>query len=193
MQEIDRREALKHLSMLVGGTLSASSISAILSGCGTEQAPTPYVFATLQHEQRDLINAVAEAIIPTTDTPGAGKVGIDRFFDRIVSSWMQPAEKDRFLAGLSNFSKEFERGHGRQFSEASPSEQLAFMRPIDDEAAEARHAELESLPFFATMKELTIIGYYTSETGAARELRHQMVFDSYQGDLDFREGDRAWS
>src|SRR5262249_3167261 len=43
----------------------------------------------------------------------------------------------------------------------------AYLTPLDREGVDARARNITPLPFFATFKELTLIGYYTSEAGSA--------------------------
>lgn len=190
MQHIDRREALRRLSLLVGGTLSASTVSAVLAGCS---APDGYGFQTLSHDQRDLVAELAETIIPTTDTPGARAARVHEFIDLILSDWMRPAERGRFMEGLVEFSGAFEAQHSMSFVDAGVTERMAFMEPLDEAGVAARQNGVDPLPFFATLKELVVSGYYTSEIGASQELRHQMVFAEYDGDVEWKEGDRAFS
>jgi hypothetical protein len=59
-------------------------------------------------------------------------------------------------------------------------------------AGPARKAQLET-PFFRTMKELTLIGYYTSEPGATKELRHVPVPGRYEGCVPFTKIGRTWA
>jgi gluconate 2-dehydrogenase gamma chain len=58
---------------------------------------------------------------------------------------------------------------------------------------EVRNPERPEVPFFRTMKELTIVGYYTSEVGATVELRHEAVPGRHQGCVPFTEIGRAWA
>lgn len=192
MDQIDRREALRRLSALVGGTLSASTVAAVLGGC-SEELGLDREFETLTPEQGELVASMAEAILPTTDTPGARAAGVDGFIDLMLSRWMKPPEKRRFMEGLMKFKASFEQIHGKPFVDATSTEQLDFMEPLDLDGVEARRSGRLPLPFFATMKELVVTGYYTSEIGAAQELRYQVVFDKYDGDVDWTEGDRAFS
>ncbi|MDH4133072.1 MAG: gluconate 2-dehydrogenase subunit 3 family protein [Gemmatimonadota bacterium] len=46
---------------------------------------------------------------------------------------------------------------------------------------------------FSWLKELTLVGYYTSEIGASQELRYVHVAGRYDGDMPYEEGDRAYS
>ena len=50
-----------------------------------------------------------------------------------------------------------------------------------------------SLPFFRTMKELTVVGYYTSEPGATVELRHEAVPGRYEGCVPLAQIGRTWA
>lgn len=61
-------------------------------------------------------------------------------------------------------------------------------------AAEDRPDPLDVGPhaFFRTMKELTLVGYYTSEVGARRELRVNPM-GRWRPDVPYRELGRAWA
>ena len=192
MDQINRREALRRLSLLVGGTLSASTVTAVLNGCAGGKGDA-YQFQTLAPDQQQLVASIADAIIPPTDTPGAAEAGVDVFIDQLLTSWMEPAEKGRFMEGLVAFGSSFRESRGIDFVEAETEQQLAFMSPLDIDAYEARAVGRSPLPFFGKVKELTIVGYYTSEIGATQELRYQIVFDKYDGDVDWHDGDRAFS
>ena len=48
-------------------------------------------------------------------------------------------------------------------------------------------------PFFRMMKELTLLGYYTSEAGATRELRYVPVPGRYDGCVPFTTIGRTWA
>lgn len=47
--------------------------------------------------------------------------------------------------------------------------------------------------FFPMMKELTLVGYYTSEVGATEELRYEPVPGRWEGCVPFDEIERAWA
>ena len=48
-------------------------------------------------------------------------------------------------------------------------------------------------PFFRTMKELTLLGYYTAQSGATKELRYVQVPGRFDGCVPFAKGARAWA
>ncbi len=69
------------------------------------------------------------------------------------------------------------------------------LRPDSAEADSSARPEgrKEEDAFFRRMKELTLLGYYTSEVGATEELRHQIAFPAYQGCVPYGPDDRTWA
>lgn len=54
--------------------------------------------------------------------------------------------------------------------------------------------ELEKpLPFFRIMKELTLLGYFSSEIGATQALAYDPVPGKYDGCTTMKEGQKAWA
>src|SRR2546425_148322 len=81
---IDRREALRRVALLLGGALSASTVAGVLAGCEARRTPEgAWTSRALTSEQLELVAAIAEHILPETDTPGARGVGVHRFIDEI--------------------------------------------------------------------------------------------------------------
>jgi hypothetical protein len=196
---MDRREVLKLLTGIVGAALSAPVAAAILAGCEAPPEGAAFVPRTLSPDQLQLAASIAERIIPETDTPGARAARVHEFIDLMLSDWYPEPDRARFLAGLDELDRSFRLENDQSFALASPDEQTAFLLPFDAEAAIARRdaedrgIESPELPWFSTMKELTVVGYYTSEIGAMRELRHQMIFSTYEGSVPYAPGDRAWA
>lgn len=53
--------------------------------------------------------------------------------------------------------------------------------------------EVRLRPFFAHVKELTLVGYYTSEVGAREELQYLHTPGRYEGCLPLEEVGRTWA
>lgn len=47
--------------------------------------------------------------------------------------------------------------------------------------------------YFSLMKQLTLLGYFTSEVGATQALRYVPVPGKYEGCISYKKGDRAWA
>ena len=237
---ITRRAALQRAAWLLGGTLSAPTILAVLAGCGDDRGATrtagtaSWKPRTLTPEQRATVVAIAEAIIPTTDTPGAGEARVDEFVDAMLSDHYPAKDRDRFLAGLARVEARAQRDHKKGFNALDAAQQsvivaeldrLAFEDPQQTPEDTARVAGAEGsarvrqgeiaigqgtgpnpgvaatpLPdpadtgpqsFFRMMKELAVVGYYTSKVGATQELRVNPM--TRYRDIPYTSGTPGWA
>jgi hypothetical protein len=58
---------------------------------------------------------------------------------------------------------------------------------------EARKKNEPTTPFFALMKELTLLGYFTSEIGATKALAYVQIPGRYDGCVKLEKGQKAWA
>jgi len=189
---ISRRQALEQVAILLGGAISAPTVAGVLS------KPTRRAWAaspawaprTLSPAQLELVATVAEHIIPQTDTPGARAAGVHRFVDTLLSDHYPATERDRFLAGLADVDARAQSAHGQPFRQCSPEQRIALLGEMVARAFASSRGE--DGWFFRRLKELTIVGYYTSEFGAMQEL-HVSPFGAYRGDIPYASVGRAWS
>jgi hypothetical protein len=188
--DINRREAIRRVALLMGGAVSAPAILGVLAGCSAEQAATQAEWkpAFLTQAQAALVAEVAEIMIPRTDTPGAKDVGIAAFIDKMLKDVYPKAEQTRFFAGLADLEAQAKREHGHAFLELEPALRAALVKQVHDPAVEAERASTvpvaeRSRPFILTMKELTMLGFFTSQPGATQVLQYRPVPGAYH---DFR-------
>lgn len=192
---MDRREALKRVAFLLGGTLSAPAISGVLSGCRVSSDGETWTPQTLTAQQNDLVATIAEHIIPETDTPGARAARVHEFIDRMLTEWYPAEDRERFLAGLAEVDERSQQMNGGALLESSAEEQVAVLSALDEEAFADEAGSSGEQPFFRTMKELTLLGYYTSEVGATEELQWLAVPGRYEGCIPLEEAGtgRTWA
>jgi glucoside 3-dehydrogenase (cytochrome c) hitch-hiker subunit len=136
----------------------------------------------LDPHQDATVTAVAELIIPATDTPGAKDAGVTPFIDLLLSDWMPDDSRDRFLAGLTDLDVRARAAFGKAFVDGAPADQVRLLTLLEDEALRIKdqpgaHPE----PFFHTMKRLTMYGYYSSKVGAEQDQHFDMIPGTYQG------------
>jgi hypothetical protein len=196
---ITRREALRQVAILLGGAVSAPTVAGVLDAA-TRRAwadAEGWEPRTLSPDQLELVATIAEHVIPQTDTPGARAAGVHRFVDTLLTDHYREAERDRFLVGLERMDAQAQSRHGMSFVRCPPGQRVALLTELDRAAYPPAGADAEPAPpaawFFRRMKELTLAGYYTSEIGAARELRVAPLFTVYHGDIPYRSVGRAWS
>ena len=189
---INRRQALQQVAVLLGGAISAPTLAGVLSTATRRAwaASPQWAPRTLSAAQLELVATVAEHIIPETDTPGARAAGVHRFVDALLSDHYATAERDRFVAGLADVDARARSAHGQAFAQCAPEQRIALLTELDARAYAASRGE--DGWFFRRMKELTLVGYYTSEIGAMQEL-HVSPFGAYRGDIPYTSVGRAWS
>ena len=189
---ITRRRALEQVAMLLGGAISAPTLAGVLSARTRRAWATSPQWAprTLSPAQLELVATVAEHIIPQTDTPGARAAGVHRFVDTLLTDHYPVTERDRFLAGLAGLDARAQSAQGRTFAQCAPDQRVALLTAMDAQAYGPSREE--DGWFFRRMKELTLVGYYTSEIGAMQEL-HPSPFGTYSGDIPYASVGRAWS
>lgn len=125
----------------------------------------------LTAHQDALVQAMAELIIPATDTPGAAAAQVNRFVDVILAEWADEGERTAFLDGLDGVDARSRERFGAPFLDISMAQQTDLLQAMDDEVTALRTAgEPAGNHFFAQMKHLTVHGYYTSEIGATQEI-----------------------
>ena len=189
---ISRRQALEQVALLLGGAISAPTVAGVLSPATRRAwaASPAWAPRTLSPAQLELVATLAEHIIPQTDTPGARTAGVHRFVDTLLTDHYAATERDRFLAGLTAVDGRARSAHGNVFVQCAPEQRIALLTEMD--AAAYASGSGEDGWFFRRMKELTLVGYYTSEMGATREL-HISPFGPYHGDIPYRSVGRSWA
>ncbi len=191
---MDRRQALWTLgasATLVG--LSPARLAALLKE-GVRPPDASRAFFT--GPQREAVDALADAIIPATDTPGAVEAGVTGFIEIIVSEWYESGPRERFMRGLAHVDEHAEALTGVRFAYAGREVQTAILSGLEAEGAElvrAREAaaaapdgaadELPE-PFFHQLRSLVLHGYYTSEVGLRDELLHRRLPGAFEGCVD---------
>ena len=184
---MDRREALKRTAWIMGGAVSAPAIMGILKGCAAK--PTiDWTPVFLSSDQGVLVSQVAEIIIPKTDTPGAKDVGVPGFIDQILKECYSKEDQDKFLAELKAFDDDAKKEYGDPFIELDVEQQAAFVKKVHDAAVNTEDVGTPpQRPFILTLKELTMLGYFTSEPGATQVLQYNPVPGAYKGCIPVAE------
>ena len=173
---MNRREAISRIALLVGGTLSAPTLYAMESVGKVKTRSALEAAFSLTEAQRLIVAEVAEHIIPKTTTPGAKDAGVPAFIVMMLNDCYKSPEHNSFLEGVTDLEK-------KNFISLSKEEQIATLKQVELDTKELMKAynvkqvkvgdnvDKESMegkqgvPFWRLMKELTLLGYYTSEPG----------------------------
>lgn len=193
---MDRREALKRTALLMGGMVSAPAIMGVLNGC-TAKPGLDFKPVFLNEEQASVVSTVSEIIIPRTDTPGAKDAGVPSFIDQMLKEVYSKEDQEFFTNGLKAFNDEAQKELGDEFTDLDEEDQSAFVKKVHDAAIQAENTTnpAPKRPFILMMKELTMLGFFTSEAGATKVLQYDPVPGAYKGCVPLSEAGegRTWA
>ena len=188
---MNRRELIKSIAILTGASVVGSSF--YLSGCTLESKDTgPFNRKTLR-----LLDEVGETFIPQTDTPGAKAAKIGEFMKTMVSNCYTEEERNAFLEGLEALEVYAQESKGKGFLKCSAEDRTQILQELALEAKAYNSQRSPQNPgpvhYFTMLKQLTLWGFFTSETGMTQTLRHVPVPGRYDGYYPYQKGERAWS
>ena len=190
---MNRREALRLLATATALGLETPKVFAILRDARALVQTQP-VRRTLSPDQNEIVTAIADMIIPRTETPGATDAGVPAFIDLIVSEWYTDEQRTRFREGLADIDVRAHHRFTKGFVECSPAQQAEILTEVGaqmlaDAEATKRQTEAagETKPrdnFYQTLRSQILTGYYTSEAGATAELNYQIIPDRFDSCAD---------
>ena len=179
-----RRAALKRAALFLGVALTPSLIANVLQAAATPGAKAVF----LSPAQLDLVTAIAERILPRTDTPGATDVGVPAFVDLMLGKYSTESERQVFTAGLDEVNAASLASHAQSFVKISAAQQDAILMKI------AVASQKKEKTFFHQIKELTVVGYFTSEIVGRTVLHYDPVPGRFQGCVPISEvGNVLWT
>jgi hypothetical protein len=189
---MNRREALNMVALLMGGTIVGGSV--FLEGCKTSDKKIA-VALPLTAGQIAFLDEVAETIIPTTNTPGAKAAKVGEFMHVMVTDVYEEKDQNIFIEGISKLDDASDKNFKAEFMKLTPEQRKELLTGIDKEAKEYASNKKKEEPnhYFTLMKQLTLLGYFSSEVGATQALRYVPVPGKYEGCIDYKKGDRAWA
>lgn len=187
---MNRREALQ---LLAGGAVLQLQPVELLAAIRKARAVlgTQPALRTLDAHRDATITAIAEMIIPKTETAGAAEIGASKFVDLILTEWCTDDERTRFLNGLADVDQQTQDRFDAKFINSSQAQKAEILTSLGEQMEKERELLLESSPryrgsaptpdknFYFMLRKLVLTAYYTSQEGAVNELGFQIIPDHY--------------
>ena len=181
-----RREAIKRAALFLGVAISPSLLTGVMQAQSAPAAGAKPVYLTAK--QFEIAAAVAERILPRTDTPGAADVGVPAFIDLMFGKFMNADEKKLLAAGLAEVEAAALTAHQRGFAQLSAAQQDALLKGI------AEVSQTKEKTFFHQFKELTVVGYFSSERVGKTVLHYDPVPGRFDACIPLAEvGNVSWT
>jgi hypothetical protein len=188
---MNRREALERVALLMGGTVIGGA--AFLQGC--KSTDTKAAGFSITADQLAFLDEVAETIIPATSTPGAKAAKVGAFMQVMVTDCYDQKDQQVFVSGITEIDNASKKTFSKGFMEVTPEDRTSLLNGINKELKAYNDSKKDGDPnhYFGLMKQLTLLGFFTSEVGATQALRYVAVPGKYEGCIPYAKGDKAWA
>lgn len=195
---MDRREAVRNVALLMGTAISATSLSMIMESCN---APADKKTGSrFTPGQEATVAELADTILPTTSTPGAKAAGVGPFITMMIDECYPAEVQKMFVAGVEDLDKRSDKKYSGNFASITADNRKAVLQEVmneqKDKNAKAKPVApgtKKELNFFQLSKELTMLGYFTSEIGATQALAYVAVPGRYEGCIPMTPQQKAWA
>lgn len=190
---MNRRDALSRVALILGGTVIGANI--FLEGC---KPADKRVMTGLDFQPEDIayLDEIADTILPTTAaSPGAKAAGVGTFMTVMVKDAYEEKDQKIFTEGMQKLQDACKKKNDKYFMECTPQQRHDLLVELDKEQKEYGNTKKSEDPnhYFRMMKELTLLGYFTSEIGATKALRYIESPGRYEGCIPYKKGDKAWA
>jgi hypothetical protein len=217
---INRREAIARVSALLGGIAFVGG-NTLLAAVEKARPAGEAAIGEFSIQEIAYLDEVAETILPATKTPGAKAAKTGAFMALMVTDCYGPAQQRIFREGMRKLDDACKKSHGTAFVTATPEQRLAVLNVLDQEqkrlmdsreAADRKRKGLAPVPglviaidegsdqasdrpphYFRMMKELALLGYFTSEIGCKQALRYVEAPGRFDPCIPYTAGDPAWA
>lgn len=185
---MNRREALSRAAVLLGGAVSSTTLAALMAGCKADPNATVAVPSYLTKAQNALLHELCDLILPKTSTPSATQAGVPAFIHAVMQDCVPPPEREAFLTGLRQLDEE-----ASGFTKLSALEKQSFLKKLDTGARATGDDASPSQSTWRKLKELTVVGYFTSQTGAEEVLEYVPIPGKYEPCIQLTKGQKAYA
>ncbi|HEY1062267.1 MAG TPA: gluconate 2-dehydrogenase subunit 3 family protein [Daejeonella sp.] len=192
---MNRREVVTRFAFLFGGAFVFSGTSILANEpSGMSDGETK----KFNKMQQDIIDAIADTIIPTTSTPGASAAGVGPFIIMMIEDCYPAGVHKTFAEGIERVNGLSLVNFGKAFNETGHSDRESILIKLGDEVRTSQIKNTTATKpdllsqFLRLVRELTFLGYFTSEIGSTQALNYVATPGTYDGCVPFKKGQKAW-
>lgn len=207
---VTRREAVQRVMALMGGlALVGGERLDAFSFDETRREQAMAGVGTFTAEDVALLDEIADTILPETSTPGAKAAKTGAFMALMVTDTYTDRNQLVFREGMRQLDEACRAAAGVAFMQATPAQRLSLLEALDREqkttmeertnAPRSRFPAAAPLPpdepphYFRMVKELALLGYFTSEIGYTTAMRYRESPGRYDGNAPYTPGETSWA
>ncbi|MFB9056390.1 gluconate 2-dehydrogenase subunit 3 family protein [Mariniflexile ostreae] len=208
---MNRRTALKNLTMGLGYAVAAPTIMNILASCTAETKSWTPVF--LSEDEKVMVTHLVDIIIPETETPGALAVNVPQFIDLMYQNLEKEDNQKLFKQGANLFANKFETKFNTPISKGNKndiavlvSEYFNLSHEDSQFVLHQQKLAIQDIPaenikhytlykFLLSVRYYALFGYYTSEKIGKEVLVYDPIPGAYHGcvSLDETTNGKTWT
>jgi hypothetical protein len=194
---MNRRNAIKNLTLSLGYAVATPTILSVLSSCTENVATWKSVF--FSEEQQHIVTNLAAIILPSSTIPGALDVNVPQFIDKMYKNIELEANQNKFKKGATVFASRFKEMFGKKVLKGAKSEikklftsyfdlsEDEIQQVLKQQSFEEKEVSENNLDtyfmykFLFSVRYYTLFGYYTSKKVGTEVLSYDPVPGSYKG------------
>jgi hypothetical protein len=169
---MNRRELLQSLGVISAHAMFPAVLSGFLASC-TSTDKKAYAYSFFTDAEADTIIEAIDMIIPATKTQSASAVNTDVFLDQVFSKCMNSNQQQVIREGIAQLKTGL----------SSAPDKVQYLTEIDKKA----YNDEEDAVYFKTIKQYTLIGFFTSQEGVTKASNYVKVPETYKGEIPASE------
>ena len=175
---VSRRTALKQVLFVSAGL-------ALLPSCFRKTPPASIKLKNivLDADDENVLAALADTLIPKTNTPGAKDVSAHHFTMTMVDDCFKKEDQQRWLEGMKAFDKLCRDKYSHAFEKCTPEERASLLTTLEAGKADTDAAAY----FYQTSKRLIIQGYTSSEYYLTKVQVYELVPARFHGSIPVKQ------
>ena len=190
---ITRRAAVARVSAMFSGVALVGG-NALLSACVSIESRSPSEAVAALFDI-PLLDQIADTILPETTTPGAKAAGVGGFIAVMVTDVYSPQEQQIFFSGVTQFRTLVRQSLRTDFGSATDAQRTQLLVELDREQFDYMQSRTQDEPvhYFRMLKELSLLGYFTSEIGYTQAMRYRESPGRFDPSVPYESGDTLWA
>jgi hypothetical protein len=187
-----RREALKNVALLMGTAISATTMSVLFEGFTLPEHEKNTVNFTADQEK--ILAEFADVIIPTTKAaPGAKAANVGPFIAMMIKDCYTAKQQLAFAEGLKQMEAKAVNDYSKDFLAITVQQRNKLIADLREEAIAQKNSKPASYQFFTWARDLTILGYFSSEIGCTQARAYLPIPGKYDGNAPLKPGQKSWA
>jgi gluconate 2-dehydrogenase gamma chain len=179
---MERRELLKMMALTFGASVALPESAFAKLGEPLDVSKLKFFNA----EQRALVGAISETIIPRTDTPGALDAGVPQWLELIVQDCLDADAQKLMLDGLVEIERRATNDLKKPYAQLSVEQQIELL-----ESMQATKGGI-ARKFIGQFKELVKFTYVNSEVGGTQALEWILVPGRWEPAMELKPGMKVY-